>query len=326
MGDLGDLIMKFKDFFYFSKSQRIGIIVLLSLIILTLAGGILLPYVFPKKDIVVDEKFMSEAKEFKSTLKDREPTWTNYEKKSNYTYSEKKYGKSESAHYELFSFDPNTADSVTFVKLGLKPFIAKKILNYRRKGGKFKNADGFAKVYGISPEKLEELKPYISIKENIKNATEDKVKIAEDNTSTTAIPKKQNIILELNSADTASLKLIKGIGTSFAKKIVGYRNVLGGYASVEQLKEVYGMKPEIYEQIRNSFTINSSSVRKININSASIEKLKSHPYLRDFTKAKAIYEFRRKKGKLKNIDELKVLDELSEEDLKRLEPYLSFAP
>lgn len=316
--------MKIKDFFYFSKSQRIGIIVLLSLIVLTLAGGILLPYIFPKKEMVVDEKFMAEAKEFKSTLKDREPTWTDYSKNSNYTRYDRKFNKEENSHYKLFTFDPNTADSADFVRLGLKPFIAKNILNYRRKGGKFKNADGFAKVYGISPEKLEELKPYISVKEDVKNITEDKGRVAEDKTSTATISKKQNIVLELNSADTASLKLIKGIGTSFAKRIVSYRNILGGYASVEQLKEVYGMKPEMYEQIRNSFTVNPSGIRKININTASIEKLKSHPYLRDFEKAKAVYEYRRKKVKLKSIDDLKVLDELNEDDLRKMEPYLEF--
>lgn len=320
--------MKIKDFFYFSKSQRIGIIVLLCLIVLTLVGGILLPYIFPKKEMVVDEKFMAEAKAFKSTLKDKESTWTDYDKKpySNYWKENNNYQKNryENTKYQLFTFDPNTADSATFVKLGLKPFIAKNILNYRRKGGKFKNLDGFAKVYGISPEKLEELKPYISIKEDNKNIAEDKGKVAEDKTLTTTIPKKQNIILELNSADTASLKLIKGIGTSFAKRIVSYRNILGGYASVEQLKEVYGMKPEMYEQIRNSFTVNPSGIRKINVNTASIEKLKNHPYLRDFEKAKAIYEYRRKKIKLKSIDDLKVLDELNDDDLRKMEPYLEF--
>lgn len=311
--------MKLKDFFYFSKSQRIGIIILLGLIFLTLIGGILLPYFFPKKEMVVDEKFMVEAKKFKSTLKDREPTWTDYEKKSNYTRYEKKYNKEENTRYELFSFDPNTIDSADFVKLGLKPYVAKNILNYRRKGGKFKNVDVFAKVYGISPEKFEELKPYISIKEEEKTAEAKKTE-----TTVYTSNKKLDIVLELNSTDTASLKQIKGIGISFAKKIVGYRNVLGGYASVEQLKEVYGMKPEMYEQIRNSFTVNSSAVRKINVNTASIEKLKSHPYLRDFTKARAIYEFRRKKIKLKNIDDLKGLDELNEDDLRKLEPYLEF--
>lgn len=269
--------------------------------------------------MVVDEKFMVEAKKFKSTLKDREPTWTDYEKKSNYTRYEKKYNKEENTRYELFSFDPNTIDSADFVKLGLKPYVAKNILNYRRKGGKFKNVDVFAKVYGISPEKFEELKPYISIKEEEKTAEAKKTE-----TTVYTSNKKLDIVLELNSTDTASLKQIKGIGISFAKKIVGYRNVLGGYASVEQLKEVYGMKPEMYEQIRNSFTVNSSAVRKINVNTASIEKLKSHPYLRDFTKARAIYEFRRKKIKLKNIDDLKGLDELNEDDLRKLEPYLEF--
>ncbi|VBB44262.1 conserved hypothetical protein [uncultured Paludibacter sp.] len=315
--------MKWKDFFYFSKSQRTGIIVLLSLIFLTLIGGILLPYILPKKEIEIDDAFLSEAKKFKSTLKDKEPTWIDYKNKSYQNYSENNYNSyknyDKDAHYELFTFDPNTTDSANFVKLGLKPYIAKNILKYRSKGGKFKSADDFAKVYGISSEKFEELKPYISIKEV--------EKIAEVKASETAAynsNKTQNIVLELNSADTASLKQIKGIGTSFAKRIVGYRNVLGGYASVEQLKEVYGMKPEMYEQIRSSFTVNPSPIRKININTASIEKLKSHPYLRDFEKAKAVYEYRRKKIKLYSIDDLKVLDELNEEDLKKLEPYLEF--
>lgn len=311
-----------KDFFYFSKIQRIGIVVLLSLIVLTLIGGILLPYILPKNEMTVDEQFMAEAKAFKSTLKDKEPTWKNYERKSYRAYTKEYYAKKdyESAYYQLFAFDPNTTDSVGFVKLGLKPFIAKNILKYRSKGGKFKNADAFAKVYGISPEKFEELKPYINIKEVEKVSEAKKTESAPALTST----KKDDIVLDLNTADTAQLMQVKGIGRGYAKGIVGYRKVLGGYYSVEQLREVYGMRPENFEKIRFSFTADGSQIRKINVNTASLERLRSHPYIRSFEKAKAIYEYRRKKVKLKNMDDLSALQELTEEDLRKLTPYLEF--
>lgn len=307
--------MQLKEFFYFSKSQRIGIIILLSLIFLTLVGGMLLPYLLPQKETAVDEKFMAETKAFKSTLKDKEPTWKTYEKRT--------YNNYENTHYQLFDFDPNTIDSAGFVKLGLKPYIARNILKYRGKGGKFRTPESFAKVYGLTPQKFEELKPHIRIAEN-KFFPQNKVSFETSAASKAEFPTKKDIVVELNSADTAQLKEIRGIGSFYAKRIVGYREMLGGYSSVEQLKEVYGMRPESYEQIRSSFTVNEQLIRKINLNTVSLERLKAHPYVRSFEKAKAVYDLRKKKGKLNSISDLKELNAFSEEDLKKLTPYLNF--
>ena len=307
--------MRIKDFFYFSKKQQAGIIILLSLIFLTWVGGILLPYILPKKEIAVDEQFMAEAKAFRSTLKDKEPAWKNYDKKA--------YNYYESAHYTLFDFDPNVIDSAGFVKLGLKPYIARNILKYRSKGGKFRTPESFAKVYGLTPQKFEELKPHIKISES--RFTQKSSTSYEGSTGTkNEFSTKKNIVLELNSADTAQLKEIRGIGSFYAKRIVGYRALLGGYASVEQLQEVYGMRPESYEQIRSSFTVNPQLIHKIDINAISLERLKAHPYVRSFEKAKAVYDFRKKKGKFNSINDLKELNAFSEEDLKKLTPYLKF--
>lgn len=310
--------MKIKDFFYFSRNQRVGIIILLLLILLAMAGTFLMPYFLPKGSLDTDNQFISEVKSFENSLRERENKWS---KKQNFQKGNNNYYSKET--YSLFLFDPNTADSATFVKLGIKPYIAKNILKYRNKGGKFKSTESFAKVYGITPEKFEELKPYISIKEDNRKISKDN---KEDRNPATSLDsdKKQNIILELNSADTAELRQIKGIGTSFAKRIVGYRKVLGGYYSVEQLKEVYGIKPEMYEQIRSSFTVNSSDIHKINVNTASIERLKSHPYIKTFQRARDIYEYRRKKVKLKSMDDLKELSTFTDDELKKLGHYLVF--
>ncbi|MDR0682068.1 MAG: helix-hairpin-helix domain-containing protein [Dysgonamonadaceae bacterium] len=129
--------------------------------------------------------------------------------------------------------------------------------------------------------------------------------------------------IELNAADSLDLKKLPGIGSAFAKRIVNYRKLLGGYYCVEQLQEVYGMYEELYEQILPYLTVNPNEIERISVNIASLDKLKNHPYI-NFYQAKAIIEMRKKKGKLDKIDELKLLEEFSIEDRMRIEPYLEF--
>ncbi len=134
---------------------------------------------------------------------------------------------------------------------------------------------------------------------------------------------KEGTIIELNTADTAKLKKIPGIGSGYAKRIVNYRNLLGGYYRIEQLQEVYGMYEELYEKIIPYLSVDSIIIQQIPANSSSLDKLKAHPYI-NFYQAKAILEIRKKNGKVENIDELKLLEEFTENDLQRLEYYLSF--
>jgi len=133
----------------------------------------------------------------------------------------------------------------------------------------------------------------------------------------------EGTIIELNTADSSLLKKIPGIGSSFAKRIISYKNILGGYHRVEQLQEVYGMYEELYEQIVPYIEINPNEISRIAINSSSLDKLRAHPYL-NFYQAKAIIEMRKKKGKLEKVEELKLLEEFSEEDIARVLPYLEF--
>ena len=310
-----------KDFFYFTKGQRIGIIILMTLIAIALIVNFLLPFLIQKPELT-NPDFIIEVHQFERSLHSRDSIrqalWQKQYQERQLAYEEKY--KSLYKNYPLtkkpepvvlFTFDPNTLDSSGFVKLGLKSFIASNILKYRNKGGRFKTLDDFAKVYGISAQQVKELSPFIKIETQ---PVEIKNKVS---------GKRTDIIVDLNSADTTLLMQVKGIGRGYAKGIVRFRNAAGGFVSVDQLADIYGMRPENLEKIRPYCTVNPSYIRQIKVNLASVEKLAAHPYI-NFYQAKAIYELRRRKGKLKSIDDLKTLSEFASNDLLRIKPYLSF--
>ncbi|MDR2085673.1 MAG: helix-hairpin-helix domain-containing protein [Dysgonamonadaceae bacterium] len=130
-------------------------------------------------------------------------------------------------------------------------------------------------------------------------------------------------VVDINRSDTTELMKVPGIGSSFARRITGYRNLLGGFYRIEQLQEVYGMYEELYVKIIPYMTVNQDSIRTIAVHSASIDKLKSHPYI-NFYQAKAIIEMRKKNGKINDISELNLLEEFTPDDLERIRRYLDF--
>ena len=154
-----------KNFFYFNKGQRIGVLILLLLIVFAFLATVLMPIFVKKDEIESGEDFLREAMEFRANLIENERSKSKETDFFPFEYRSYPKYKPTQTKYELFTFNPNTADSATFVKLGLKPYIARNVLRYREKGGSFRNADAFARVYGITPEKYEELKPFIQIPE-----------------------------------------------------------------------------------------------------------------------------------------------------------------
>lgn len=305
-----------KDFFYFSRGQRSGIILLLLLIALSIAIDTFLPRFYHEEENK-DTGFLIEVSDFRKSLVKRDSlrklAW---DEKYKFEYSPKAFSyNNKTESYTLFEFNPNVIDSTQFVRLGLKPFIAHNILKFRVKGGVFRTKAAFAKVYGITPEKFKELEPYIQLPE-IVEYKKDSVKLANES-------KWANLKVELNSADTTELIQVKGIGRFYAKSIIRFRQQTGGFVSVDQLHELYGMTELNFEKIKTFCTVNKNLVQRIRVNTATVERLKSHPYL-NFYQAKAIYELRRNKGKLRSIKELNVIEELSPENLLKIEPYLSF--
>ena len=227
------------------------------------------------------------------------------------------FQKTDTVALFLHEFDPNTADSIELLQLGFKPWMAKNMLKYRAKNGVYRKKESLRKIYGMTDELYAQIEPYVVI-------TLKQDSIAKSD----SIPErnwqiKKDTILELNSCDTAELQYLKGIGRYNALQITRYRSQLGGYVSAEQLREIKDLSQETLDYIIPHFIVNTDSIQRIEVNRATAERLSRHPYL-SFTQAKAIYELRRSKFKLESIEDLYPLSCLTDEDIDRIKPYLSF--
>ena len=131
------------------------------------------------------------------------------------------------------------------------------------------------------------------------------------------------VIVELNNADTTTLKKIPGIGSAFANRIVRYRDLLGGFYTVQQLAEVYGIDEERYIALAPWFTVDDSFIKKLTVNSLPQDSLSRHPYI-NYRQARAIIQIRTQKKQLSGWENLTLLDEFTEYDKNRILPYLSF--
>ncbi len=133
---------------------------------------------------------------------------------------------------------------------------------------------------------------------------------------------KKDTILDLNHCDTTDLQFIRGIGPYAARQIVRYREALGGYYSPTQLTDEYFAKMRL-DTLLQHFTVDTAVIRPISVNTASINDLQRHPYIR-YSQAKAIYTLRRQRLSLRSVADLRALHELTDDDIRRLAPYLQF--
>ena len=233
------------------------------------------------------------------------------------------YYNVEEKKAERFAFDPNTADSTQLLRLGLRPFIVRNIYKYRAKGGRFRKPEDFARMYGLGKEEYKSLEPYIKISSDYQPASS---LISETEKSSTPkdslrYPVKLSVgeHIALNTADTTMLKRVPGIGSGYARAIVNYRNRLGGYVDVNQLLDIKGIPPEALQYI----VLGNSDVKKLDVNHLSLNQLKQHPYL-NFYQARALVESRRLHGPLRSAADLRLISDFTEDDIKRLIPYLQF--
>lgn len=295
-----------KDFFYYTKSERRVILLLLAIALLLLGIWAITEYLRPVEVPVT----LSESEEIDSFLANLE--------------EQEKIRKSHTPKNEISAvlqpFDPNTADSVLLRQLGLPVYIVRNILKYRAKGGVFRSPESFSRIYGLKEEVYQKLEPYITIAPlvSVSHVRTDTFRQLKD--TIPYVPKyEEGTIVDLNKADTSILKRIPGIGSTLARMIVVYRQRLGGFYDVSQLQEV----PHVGVELNKWFVVTPAGLHKIQVNSASLDKLRLHPYM-DFYKAKAIMEYRRKRGKIKGLSQLSMFEEFTEKDLKRLSPYLTF--
>jgi competence protein ComEA len=173
---------------------------------------------------------------------------------------------------QLFAFDPNTVSYNELIKLGLSERTAATFIKFRNKGFVFKEVSDLKKIYGLNERTFAALEPYVVIKHQ---SNQNKTVDAKNNPVARTNIKK----IELNTADSIMLVELKGVGPAYAKRILKYRSLLGGFTKTEQIKEVYGMTNELFELICSQITINSNAISKFNINSIDFKTLNKHPYV-----------------------------------------------
>jgi competence ComEA-like helix-hairpin-helix protein len=208
----------------------------------------------------------------------------------------------------LFHFNPNKLPVANWVKLGLTEHQAEIIKHYEDKGGRFYTKGDVQKMYSINAETYKRLEPYIDLP---------------DGSAYHINKAKPGEVIEINSADSARLTMIRGVGTAFAHRIVHYRERVGGFYNKEQLKEVYGIDAEKYNQIKDGISVDGKHIIKININTAVFNDLKRFPYL-SFKQMDAIIAYRDEHGNYKSIKDLENIAILNAQILRKIEPYLVF--
>lgn len=207
--------------------------------------------------------------------------------------------------------NPNIADFEELRACGLSKFASENIIKYRNSGGYFNDMDDVKKIYGIDSITLIRLKEVFKFEVAATPQTDIQVKKHSAET----------LIVELNSADSLALIPVPGIGNVLAARIIKYRNQLGGYTSMDQLTEVYGITQEKLDKLRLHLKIDLSLIRKIDLNTMKEFELAKHPYLTNY-QAKAIVKLRQSKGTSITTEDLILNNILNEEELEKLIFYI----
>lgn len=337
-------------------------------IILLFAGALICILIFP---FINELTGISNADEGKTDAYSRQKhRYYKYDaKEKQYYYVPEKQG-------ELFPFDPNTADSTQFLRLGLRPWQVRNIYKYRAAGGRYRKPTDFARLYGLTLKQYKRLEPYIRIEKEVMaadvygNIREEYPRPHYDY----PVKLRKGEHININTADTAQLMTVPGIGAYYARQIVRKRARLGGFASPKQLLEIEGFPETAIEYMEvgvgkqngksafaasghtdgdakakeSSSNTNANALaskasltakngkqsaditvkpkeelKKIRVNHDDVRTMAKHPYMRYFH-AKDIEKYRRLKGKLKSVAELRRLPSFTQEDIAKLTPYLDF--
>ncbi|MBL7894336.1 MAG: helix-hairpin-helix domain-containing protein [Bacteroidia bacterium] len=292
-----NLIHRFlSTWFGFNKQQRNGVIVLCAIILILFIIRLSVNFFIEPKSALVADFSKTDLSKLENLHLNTDSTLT------------------EKQETVLFVFNPNTVNKEQLIQLGFKEKTANTFLKYRSKGAIFKTKEDVKKVYGISPELYATIEPYIFIE--VENKNENKLASAEK-----PIAKKEIKVIELNSADSVSLLPLPGIGGGYAKRILKYRSLLGGFYSTEQLKEVYGFSDSLYLSVKNYVKADAALVSKLNLNTENFKELNAHPYI-SYEETKAIFNWRRKNGAIKS--KVQVIEIVGEATFKKIEAYLGF--
>ena len=304
-----------RDYFAFNQTEIKGFMFMIFLIIVLIISVFIFDFLpdNPQNAKTIDPKRVEElmAKiEVKESAK-KEAFQDRYANK----YEKYDSDNAPSKPIRLALFDPNQASEAQFEELGIAKWMAKRIINYRTKGGQFRKKEDLQRIYDFPADLYTKLEPYITLPEKPVSGgfapsprleANSEVKIA------TTTPTKESfkpVAFDLNRADTNDLKKLKGIGSKLSARIIKYRDMVGGFYSENQVKEVFGLDSTVVDEILKFGTIKNPSLKKIKINEVTVEEFK-HFYIRPYI-AKSIIAYRLQHGNFtakKDFEPIKLLD------------------
>lgn len=219
-----------------------------------------------------------------------------------------------------FFFDPNTANKEDFINLGLSHKVTSNILKYRRAGGQFYSKEDLKKIYGLSHDKYAQLEPYILIP-TVEKPAKIIAPVANKAVEYTKFAKKEYIHIELNTTTAETLQKLPGIGASYSKRIIKFRDVLGGFAHVDQLMEVYGFPDSTFIKIKPYLSADTLVLKKMNVITQSPDELSKHIYV-SWKNAKLIKNYVFQHLDIQHVNELYNIKAVDSNTIKKVLPYL----
>ncbi|HYX06738.1 MAG TPA: helix-hairpin-helix domain-containing protein [Bacteroidales bacterium] len=302
---------QFKDIFSFTRGEQNGIAVMFVLLI----GGFVINSLLPENNTynpeISKEEFIAEVSAFESFLTKTRPAAENY-------YEVEKNEIANTPQI-LSQFDPNNTTEQQWFNLGLNKGQVRNIKNYLATGARFINKEDLKKIYSIPDKLYAQLEPYIVI-----DVKADNIRINNESGTekeSVQLPNKFFESVELNTATAEQLERLPGIGTVYANRIIQYRELLGGYVSIKQLTEVYGIPPETITQNADKITINPAMIRKFNVNDTSLLHLKEHPYISEY-QYKGILKYQNFCDKIEDVSQLLKNKLLDSQTFYKIQPYL----
>lgn len=306
-----------KQYFAFSKRDAIAAII----IVLLFSSFIVIPQFFSykKEKKVADQVVVSQIAALQKQKEDKSYYKRNNSNDDNWEQTSFNSSNTNKVVGSLFQFDPNTLDANGWQKLGLRDKTINTILNYRNKGGKFKQPEDLRKIWGLRKEEADRIIPFAKIENS---AVPSGYKTYAQNGT---IQNQKPVLFDANTVTPEQLRLIPNIGSSMPYKIINFREKLGGFLNMLQVKETYGMTDSIFNSLLPYLHVLPTEIRKLNINTASEYELNAHPYI-DKTLAKAITIYRNQHGGYKSVNDIRKIVFITEDVYNKIAPYLTVSP
>lgn len=276
-----------KEYFYFSQTERKGIIALLLLLVAVIAFPAVYKMIVPPVPMDIQ-------------INSLEGNKTRQQNHSILTST-------------LSYFDPNTASPDQLKALGFSDRNILSMQKYISKGGRFKKPEDLRKLYGVDKELVETLIPFVQITPNqssyafVQDSLKHKVRSTKP--------------VELNSADTNALIALYRIGPAMARRIVEHRDKLGGFLSLNQLTEIYGFDEDVLYDLQGKIVVDATKAVVFDVNNVSVEELKTHPYFK-YKLSNAIVNYRTQHGPYKELSDLKKIVIVNDSIYQNITKYL----